>query len=154
MRKVCLFLVVVLLLGSFAGCQAALEGAKGPIQNEDGTLADWMKKEIEDHAKKEGTTITWYEDTGSGFRYYGTENGYVFLFCPGGGQMTTTKVIGKYKFTYPIEFGLSAYKNGEFYRVEDLYNEGILSDECIERIHDAHYGKGTTPPPLATVPND
>ena len=151
MKKVCLFLVVVLLLGCFVGCHHLTEESKGPIQNEDGTLADWMKKEIE----KNGRDITWYEDGySSGFRYYGTENGYVFLFCPGGGQMTTTKVIGKYKFTYPIEFGLSAYKNGEFYRVEDLYNEGILSDECIERIRDAHYGKGTAAPPLDTVPNE
>ena len=150
MRKVCLILAVVLLLGCLAGCQ----GTKGPIQNEDGTLADWMKKEIEYNAKKIGTNIIWHEDTGSGVRYYGTENGYVFLFFPGGAQMSWTTIIGNCKFTYPIEFFLSAYKDGEFYSVEDLYKEGILSDECIERICDAHYGKGTTPPPLATVPND
>ena len=150
MKKFCLILAVILLLGCFAGCQ----GTKGPIQNEDGTLADWMKKEIEDHAKKEGTTITWYEDTGSGFRYYGTENGYVFLFSPGGAQMSWTKTIGSCRFTYPMEFNLLAYKDHAVYKVEDLYKEGILSDECIERIHDAHYGKGTAAPPLDTVPNE
>ncbi|MBE6959909.1 MAG: hypothetical protein E7448_04215 [Ruminococcaceae bacterium] len=151
MKNVCLFLIVVLLLGCFAGCQEAQEGTKGPIQNEDGTLADWMKREIE----RNGRDVTWYEDgSPSGYRYYGTENGYVFLFIAGGGQMTTTKVIGNCRFTYPIDFYLTAYKDGEFYWLEDLYNEGILSDECIARICDAHYGQGTAAPPLATVPNE
>ena len=52
-KFICLIVVLVLVIGCFVGCQQA-PAAQRPIENEDGTLADWMKAEIEklyhDHA--------------------------------------------------------------------------------------------------------
>ena len=140
MKKVCWFLIAVLLLGCFAGCQQMNPGAKGPIQNEDGALSDWMKTEIKQHM----TDVIWYEDDPIvGTRYYGTENGYVFLFSYGMHSMTTTKVIGEYRFYCTSDFNLLAYKDGKFHKIEDLYVDGVLSDACIEKIYNVHntYGE-------------
>ena len=136
-KIICLLLVLVLVIGCFAGCQQA---PKGPIENEDGTLADWMKEEIEKHSRTvENYDITWYEeDPMLGTRYYGTENGYVFLFNYAMAQMVWRKVIGEYTFEAPMEFVLLAYKNNKIYKIEDLYKEGVLSDACIGKIYSVH----------------
>ena len=135
MKKVCWFLIIVLLLGCFAGCQQA----RGPIENADGTLSDWMKREIESYGRTISWDICWYEENSwSGVRYYGTENGYVFLFNHGISSMAKTRVIGEYSFYCPMDFHLLAYKDNALYNVEDLYKDGILSDECIKKIYSAH----------------
>ena len=134
MIKVCWLLILVLLLGYFVGCQQA-PGSKGPIENEDGTLADWMKEEIEQHW---GKTL-WYEQNHTyGVRYYGTEDGYVFLFSHANAQWAVTKIIGEYEFTHSSDFNLFAYKDGTFHKIEDLYKEDVLSKECIKNIYSAH----------------
>ena len=140
MKKVCWFLIVVLLLGCFAGCQQLNPGAKGPIQNEDGTLSDWMKEEI----AQRWTDVIWYEENPMvGTRYYGTENGYVFLFSYGIACSEKTLVIGEYRFYCASDFDLFAYKDGKFSYVKDLYADGVLSDACIEKIYNIHNRYGS-----------
>ena len=135
MKKLSWFLIIVLLLGCFAGCQQA----RGPIENADGTLSDWMKREIESYDRD----ATWAEDNPwGGYYYYGTENGYVFLFRYGMSSMAWTTVIGEYRFNCPMEFHLLAYKDKQFYKIKDLYNDGILTDACIGEIYRSHCLKG------------
>ena len=144
MKKVCWLLILVLVIGYFVGCQEA-PAAQRPIENEDGTLADWMKAEIS-HLQYEqvGYSSGWFDETGRmmDIYYYGTEDGYVFLFNYGMGQMSSSKRIGEHTFSCVMEFALYAYKDGQFSSVEDLYNEGIISDECLAEIFRAHCSAG------------
>ena len=136
MKKICYLLILVLLLGCFSGCHTA-PGATAPIENEDGTLSNWMKEEIVQAYKKQyGVEFPWIDYSA---RYYGNEKGYIFFLLFTGLYMPNYVNVGKYTFrSVAGAFNLFAYKDGMFYKVEDLYNEGVLDDACIEKIQDAH----------------
>ena len=93
MKKICLLLIITLLLGFMSACQNPAGSNQTteplPIENEDGTLAQWMKDEIVQAYVKEGGSakdIFWADETptGAGRRYYGTDNGYL-IHCGIGG---------------------------------------------------------------------
>ena len=150
MKKVCWFLIIVLLLGCFAGCQAAPIVPDQPteprsIENPDGTLADWMKEEMANVYSRmyDGQLKMhrwWDPETplNDGLMYYGTYNGYV-MFCSETGMMAyTTKEIAGYTFTFGNIPKFNAYKDGEFYDLEDLLEQGLVDEEAIRIAHE-HY---------------
>lgn len=153
MKKLCWLLILVLVIGCFAGCQQA---PKGPIENEDGTLADWMKEEIDQaHQKRINVqyeengwseeytgTLSWYEPKNASYGnvlYLGTYGGYVmFVYEELPMNAWYEKEIAGFTFAFPTIRELQAYKEGQFYVLEDLYMQGVLNNEAIELAHN-HY---------------
>lgn len=148
MKKVCLLLVFVLILGCFTGCHPApVEGTERSIENEDGTLSDWMKEEIERVYIEKGGQYAYFGDwwdpedplrTGEIKLYYGTYNGYVMYRNSTGPDMMTVKEIAGYKFVFPSMYTIYAYKDGEFYDLEELLEQGLIDEEAIRIAHE-HY---------------
>lgn len=149
MNKLCLLLTLALLLGCLAGCQMSqspeqtnpTQPQKTYIENPDGTLAQWLKDEIE--SLRWGWT--WFEDGGYdnmiyGYRYLGTYNGYVVLFAPGTADMVYWITIGNYTFDYHCGFDLYGYKDGIFHELKDLYNQGLVDDTDIQSAWEAKEG--------------
>ena len=136
LRLVCL--IVVLLLGCFAGCQAAPEeGAERSIENADGTLADWMKWEIEQTYKKQFNGAEGIEH-GKDMRYYGNENGYILLYSSGVHDVFYRVQIGPKFFRSNRSFTLFAYKDGFLYDLKDVYEDGLISLEAVEKALKIH----------------
>ena len=134
MKKICLLLIITLLLGCLAGCPSA-----GTSNNDQ--LTKSMKEEI-DQAWENGNRMPygeWYDD---GFpygpRYYGTENGYIFMFIYGMTAVQGRCTVGKYTFRSGQSFNLYGYKDGVFHLVSDLYNQGLISDAAVKAMWDKH----------------
>ena len=147
MQKVCWFLIVVLLLGCFAGCQAApVEGAERSIENEDGTLSDWMKEEIKEAwERKYGLGSAYYPGWWSpehpeytARMYLGTYNGYVMFSTGTGCEAIMNWKIAGYEFTFSQLLDFYAYKDDEFYMLRDLYDQGLLDEEAIRIAYEHH----------------
>ena len=148
MKKVCWLLILVLLLGCFAGChQQPVEGAERSIENEDGTLSDWMKEEIVDAwaQKYGGPTYEYYHVWWStehpdytAMMYLGTYNGYVMYSQDSGATAIMHKSIAGYLFEFSSLLRFKAYKDGEFYDLEDLLEQGLIDEEAIRIAHEHH----------------
>ena len=144
MRKICWFLIMVLLLGCFAGCQEA-PAAQRSIENEDGTLSDWMKEEIEGVFYKESGPHaywgTWWNPNqpldGDVF-YYGTYNGYVMYHRPSPLDGVKEYTIAGYEFSFPTYVGISAYKDGEFYELDKLYEKKLVDKEDVRVVYERY----------------
>lgn len=156
MRKVCLFLIVVLLLGCLAGCDEvpvvpAQPTESRPIENPDGTLSDWMKEEIDMAYQKSAMekyglleyytqSIWWDAETPlvDGLMYFGNYNGYV-MYCNLSGMFAVMdKEIAGYQFHFSNIAFFHAYKAGEFYDLEELLEQGLIDEEAIRIAHE-HY---------------
>ena len=141
MRKLSWFLIIVILLGCFAGCQAAPEeGAERPIENEDGTLADWMVDEIERFYHTYDKPFKFYDTNGKKpeIRYYGTENGYVLVFeYTGQDSLGEVYVAEKYFFS-ASDFIIRAYKSGKFIYIKEAYEQGLISKAAIDKAWEIH----------------
>ncbi|MBE6976313.1 MAG: hypothetical protein E7439_03850 [Ruminococcaceae bacterium] len=152
MKKLALFLAFILLVGIFAGCKGAEEaGANRSIENADGTLSDWMKEEIEEAYKKKMfeehgiENITnfggWWEPENPinyTRAYYGTYNGYIMYCYARGAEAYMSKTIAGYEFTFPTIHEFYAYKDGEFYDLEELLSQGLIDEKAIKIAYDAH----------------
>lgn len=146
MKKICLLLIITLLLGFMSACQNPAGSNQTteplPIENEDGTLAQWMKDEITQAYVNNGYSIRdvyWAEDSNNEERtYLGTENGYVILFSVGGPDAWWSIQIGEYVFEYSCYFYLKAYKDGEFFLLKDVYEQGLISDAAIKAAWEIH----------------
>lgn len=135
MKKICLLLIITLLLGCLTACQST--GAQGYGDK----LTQDQKEEIDCAWAKLGYFGygDWYDDGFAwGPRYYGTENGYAFIFVPANLTIEGRCVIGKYTFRSGQSFNLYGYKDGVFHLVSDLYTDGVISDAALESIWNAH----------------
>ena len=143
MKKLSWFLIIVLLLGCLAGCQAAPEeGAERSIENADGTLSDWMKVEIGQAYEKQFNGAEGIEHS-KDMRYYGNENGYILLYSRGALPSVHRVQIGSKSFKSGYSFTLFAYKDGVLYDLKDVYEDGLISLEAVEnalKIHQDHEG--------------
>ena len=148
MKKICWLLILVLLIGCFAGCQSTQSQEPSEpaqpqdvlIENPDGTLSDQMKEEIrEAYAKKLGTPPGWYDEGEKyGLRYYGTYNDYTIIFEKFWLECESRLELANYEIKYSSSFRLWAYQDGEFYDIEDVYNQGLITDEDVKSIYEAH----------------
>ena len=123
MRKIALLLAVILLLGCFAGCH------QQPVAYSE-TLTSRQRADIEKAYEKQfnGARI----DGGGDWRYYGTENGYAFIFVKGVLTTYYTIEIGPKLFRSGSSFELFAYKDGTFIKLKDAYDQGLVSLDAIE----------------------
>lgn len=154
MKKLSLLLAITLLLHCLAACQGQPQNEQAteplPIENRDGTLAQWMKDEITSILVNEdwlpnAADIQWDDGNGTkGIRYYGIENGYVIIFFEAGpAELGNSRYISKYCFSHSCHFRLLAYKDGNLYHLHNLYGDGLIGKAAIHRIWGTHcnYGK-------------
>ena len=91
--------------------------------------------------EQHGETVEWvpernlFQGIGS---YYGIYKGYVIIFCNGVLDWEVTVEIGKESFWNGCDFEIYAYKNRSFDSLEQVYEEGYLTDEDISAIADHH----------------
>ena len=138
MKKVCWLLIFVFLLGCVIGCQQG----QGSIENEDGTLSDWKREEIE-RAYEEQFDGAVGIAHGQDMRYYGNENGYILIYSRGALSSLHRVQIGPKSFKSGYNFTLFAYKDGVLYDLKDVYEDGLVSLEAIEnawKIHQEYEG--------------
>ena len=130
MKRVCWLLILVILLGCFAGChQQPVEGS---------ALSNSQKSEIKNAWKNahEGDFPGWYDRNGPythGLVYLGTDNGYhMLLLSPMNvlDAVSNINIAGK-NFKMPHSFSMYAFKNGEFTNLSSAYRKGYVSDEGI-----------------------
>ena len=61
-------------------------------------------------------------------------------------QNTIQLCLGEFFFFASLYIDLLAYKDGVFYSVEQLYNDGLLTDEDIKDIHEIYWiARGAEP---------
>lgn len=135
MRKfIALILVALLSVSLLAACSPSFP-----------ELSDSKAQEISDKLQSEYPQglVAWSEpkkDDRGTLRYYGTYEGYDILFYCGSGMLAAIsgKTIGKSSFSHPQSFSLLAYKDGEFRSLEEIYDEGLISDESVAKAADTH----------------
>lgn len=166
MKKIAFFFAGIILLGTICGCSASkkpqntepekLINSPAPVEEE--TL-DQIEKAYKSQFKKE-FKLRWYDgETPSAQAYYcGNDNGYdILIFDESQGGLAD--VTGSVKICGEVEFdhvnantSLYAYKDGEFIKLADAYNEGLVTKEGLEDASniysDAREGKIT----IETVP--
>ena len=151
MRKVCWFLIVVLLLGCLAGChQQPPTGSEQSPEFAEVTFPDMIKLEM--IAAKRQIEIQKYGKTGhdmgpwwtpehpeqDGYMFYGIYDGYVMYCYDMGLTSIMDLTLANYTFHYSNIHALCAYKDGEFYNLQDLLNDGLIDEEAIRIAHE-HY---------------
>ena len=134
MKKLCWLLILVLLLSCFAGCQAT-PAASRPIENEDGTLADWMKEEIANAYQIEPRNLHWWDPQNPGkvynIRYLGSYDGYVMFHKDAPYDAVWEGTIAGYDFAFPTKAGITVYKDGEFYQLDKMFEQGLIDKEAV-----------------------
>lgn len=70
--------------------------------------------------------------------YYGTFSGYDIVLEPTGLAWVETQVIGSEEFVYGSSFILYAHKDGQFHKLKDIYQAGLIGDEELSQIAQAH----------------
>lgn len=160
MKKILILLILsAMLLTSFVACKKEdTPDVKPPVsedsgkdtENIDDTVnipkLDPPSDEIIEEIKtswyeQHGETVEWVPERnlfqGIGF-YYGTYKGCVIIFCNGVLNWEVTVEIGKESFWNGCDFKIYTYKNGRFDLLEQVYEEGYLTDEDISAIADHH----------------
>lgn len=70
--------------------------------------------------------------------YYGTYSGYDIVLEPTGLTWIEAQVIGNEEFVFGSSFILYAHKDGQFHKLKDIYEAGMISDEELAQIAQAH----------------
>ena len=78
---------------------------------------------------------------------YGKFGGYIIYSHDASITHNTIELcLGEFFFFASLDIGLLAYKDGVFYSVEQLYNDGLLTDEDIKDIHEIYWiARGSEP---------
>jgi len=79
-----------------------------------------------------------YRLSGSCELCYGVFDGYSVLLQATGAGSIETKQIGSNRFLYPSSFQLVGYKDGKFHNIENLYQQGKISDESLSKLAQLH----------------
>ena len=128
-------------------------------------LSQWEKRQIlravEKAYQKPGNDVFWYREPNRvyeemyakyykshgvrydevyGIQYYGTFGGYRIILYPieSMWRWPMHKRIGEYGFEYQDSFVLFAYKKGEVVELSQLYKDGRITDEQLEKIHQCY----------------
>lgn len=88
----------------------------------------WSKEEGVDYSKHVDLDRRYV----CGMRYYGSYNGYTFLFSQGQLQMLCSVTVGDFEFKYNSSFTIYAYKDGQFYTLRQVYEAGEITDKHLE----------------------
>ena len=73
-------------------------------------------------------------------RIYGYENGYILFFFSGGMRpaVEVTADIGGVEFYNSMPFSFYAYKDGEFIKIEEAFEQGLISRETLIKAQEYH----------------
>ena len=148
LRNAGFILIVVLFLALSWGCTADVLGgsASGALENGDdhmpvpnpGTfegLSAELEKEI-----AQAISERYIIEVSSFPRYYGTYNGYVVIvpyYSPL--AVVWSRFIDGIEFEEPSPPGIWAWKDGDFFFLHDLYEQGLLTREDLIAIAAAQY---------------
>ena len=149
MRKLlALLLVLILSLGTFAACASSQAGTFESRKKE--IERAWLKRNEDTDGKVR--ELVWSTDLENAkyqnVRYYGTYNDYDILFHRRTSILAVTgqiEIAGKL-FEHGCPFDLYAYRDGEFYELKDIHNEGLITDEQISEILQTHNEFENAPP--------
>ena len=124
-------LIIYILLLCIAFCFAACVAVEQPV-----TDVEELKEQVNDDWKKMQKVD---EGSISGFRYYGTDNGYHIVMFNYGVSMAVVrnKKVAGYTFQHCANH-LMAYKNGKFMDLKTAYFLGRVSKEAIARAAELH----------------
>jgi len=139
-KKISLFLALVLVIGALSACA----GSSPKLSDERKEVIDsvWLAQ----HANKKWN---WYDGYRGLCCYYGTYQGYDILLHQQSGVTSIdggSEEIAGYLFSSIDPFDLLGYRNGIFYDVSDLYNDGKLSKESIAAAFEVHNSEERTLP--------
>ena len=113
-------------------------------------LSCWTKKKIittvSDYWSYISWEAFWYGDSNVpsdkryryGLQYYGTFGGYHFVLSSlptVTGEYYKIYTFGNYSFDYNGQFWLFAYKDGQVIPLEELYENGVLTDAQIAALY-------------------
>ena len=91
-----------------------------------------------------------FEDV-RGPRYYGTFSGYAIVFEQTNLTVVQTQTIGGQSFTHGYSFVLYAIKDWQLYLLEDVYAQGLISQEDIVQLAQVHRGWGREDTEMAAL---
>jgi len=128
MKRLTAIILVLSLFLLLPACAAANQAVTDVDALEEQVNADWTKKQKTD----KGTNV-------SGFRYYGTDNGYHIVMFNYGVSMA---VVRNYKIAgYTFDncaTHFMAYKNGKFIDLKTAYFFRLVSKEAIAKAAELH----------------
>lgn len=106
------------------------------------TLSAQQKQQIEDAwLLAMGNSLPeWCDEDGAccGVHYYGSYGGYDILFISGNLAVISEETIGSKTFTHNSSMALYAHKDGQFYLLRDLYENGDLHSGDVAMIYRRH----------------
>ena len=131
MKKLIVIALLLMLTFSFTACVAADQAVTDVDALEEQVNADWTKKQKTD----EGFNV-------SGFRYYGTDNGYHIVMFNFGITTADMKdyTIAGYTFDNCATHFM-AYKNGKFTKLNTAYLLRMVSKDAISKAFALHQSR-------------
>lgn len=128
MKRLIAFTLLLSLLLLLPACAAANQPVTDVDALEEQVNADWTKKQKTD----KGTNV-------SGFRYYGTDNGYHIVMFNYGVTMGVVKNLTIAGYTFDnCATHFMAYKNGKFTKLNTAYLLRMVSKEAIAKAAELH----------------
>lgn len=126
--------MLILLSLLFTACQSEDSGLM--------IVPDEIKTEIETTWQQtHGVVYEWSDGENDGYytvRYYGTYQGAVVRMYEGAAQGTTGFNVAGEFFMWFHGFGIHVYKDGEFYSLQEAYENGLLTEKHIKSIAEQH----------------
>lgn len=92
-------------------------------------------------AKKREMKDAWRENKEDNLvwdAYYGTYDGCIVVLDPGNLTAIRSIEVAGYNFIFGNSFTIWVYRNGEFYKLEEAYEAGILIETQIAAIFERH----------------
>ena len=97
------------------------------------------KTEIEAAWKAEfGGSLQWEASFPTHDRFYGDFGTCVVILAPGNLTAVSTIEVAGYAFTYSNSFVLYVYADGALYKIQEAYDNGIITQEQIGMVHTYH----------------
>ena len=102
-------------------------------------MTEVRKAEIEAAWKTQfGHLIEWEAYFPTHDRFYGDFGTCVVILSPGVATAQHTIEVAGYAFTYSNSFVLYVYADGAFYKIQEAYDNGIVTQEQIGMVHTYH----------------
>lgn len=105
-------------------------------------LTEEKKQEIEQIWVATLGQTNWYsEESGQpvdGLRYYGSYDGFDVLFSATDSATATSQQIGNAEFAHNGSFVLYAYADGQLRPLDEVFDEGLITEEALSLIATLH----------------
>ncbi len=151
MKRILAFVLVVLIMvGTLWGCQASdsqpteTEGSGELTQAQEDKILEALVDSFVNDELQVDYPLAWYHEYDFGAVYLGYENGYdIFYYNPG--YLSTgmadidppNLVLGEVNFN-AMWLTFLAYKNGKIYYLQNLYDDGKISQEKAQELKTAY----------------